>query len=211
MRASAAAFLSLFALASTAAPGRAADLDWSSGGLHTFVQGQTYQLSFVQSAINDFLGYELRVRYSPEVYESLGFTPGELATTYLSLTSPASTGLGDPSLNEVLITAMPSSSIPPADITSDGFNIPAGTAFTLSFKIRADASLEPGAGNVSAAYDLFVGPLVNEEPSFSGSVAFSPTIVAVPEPQTWATLLAGLALIGAAVTRSRRKTPSIAG
>lgn len=214
MRASAAALLSLFAFAS-AAPGQAADLGWSPGGSYTFVQGQTYTLDVTQPAIDHFLGYELYLRYSPDVYDPLGFALGPLAQPfdqggeqfqYLSIDPPVQYAPADaPSLREVFITAAPST-VPLADITPFGFNIPAGTAFSVTFKILADAPLTPGAGDVSGRFVLLVGDpsgVFDTLPLPPGTLTLSPTIAAVPEPATWATLLFGLALVAGVAARRR--------
>jgi hypothetical protein len=65
----------------------------------------------------------------------------------------------------------------------------------VRFNILPDAPL--GLTTVTAGFDA--------ENGFSGSLPVQATIAAVPEPETWAMMLAGLALTAMGVRRSRRR------
>lgn len=98
--------------------------------------------------------------------------------------------------------------------TDFGVSIPAGKLFDVDFRVKDGAGvplgeLAPGL-RPSASFRFDLGdPLhanILTESSLSGESSIAGNVVAIPEPATWAMLLAGLSVIGAAVMRSRRRT-----
>jgi hypothetical protein len=178
-----------------------AHANWSPAGPYTFTQGQTYELFFEQPATDYFLAADLAVRYSPLVYEPLSLLPGTLAS-YLGVfaSDPMPAGAG---LDEILIQVSP-------DISQEfdiGLSLPAGSMFGVRFRIRDDAPLGSEAGNVFGdAVVTWANPLDPlAEVTVPFTASFSTTITPVPEPGTWATMLAGLALLAGAAGARRRK------
>src|SRR5690606_18411828 len=95
------------------------------------------------------------------------------------------------------------------DPIPQGFSVvvPPGPFFGVQFQVRDDAPLGPH--DVLVNYEITFADAVTGDPlAFSplaGSADFTATIVAIPEPETWAMMLAGLALVGFAAGRARRK------
>jgi hypothetical protein len=83
------------------------------------------------------------------------------------------------------------------------FSVPANTVQSVYMLAEIDAKLVS-----SGSFSAFADPSITIDPSFSHagdySIQFSPgVVVSVPEPETWATLLAGLGLVGLAGRRRR--------
>lgn len=183
-----------------------AHADWSPTGPYSFTQGQTYELFFEQPATDYFLAADLTVRYSPLVYEPLALLPGSLSS-FLSVFASVPTSAGG-GLDELLIQVSP-------DISQQfdiGLSLPAGSMFGVRFRVRDNAPLGADAGDVfGEALVTFANPLDPlAEITVPLSASVSTTILAVPEPRTWATMLAGLALLAGAAWASRRKAAILA-
>lgn len=199
MRVSTLTLASLLALGASAG----ASAQWSPAGPYTFVQGQTYELQFTQPAVANFLAADLLIRYSPQVYEPIALLPGSLDSLLSVLASTPVAGAGG--LDQVTIQITPSFSAPLGDY---GLNLPAGSMFGVSFKIKDDAPLGTTGGDVATSFAVTFGDPSGllDEIVIPGALTVATTIVPVPEPETWALMIAGLALIGGAAKRAHRRS-----
>ncbi len=160
---------------------------WSPPGPLTFARGSTNEISFsLPLPVEGFEAAEVLVRYSPLAFEPLALLPGEFTGLLDVFVGPATPVGGG--LDEVFVSVTPF--LPPVDLVP-------GVLFGGRFLVRPDAPL--GTTTVFAA--LTVGDTPAGE--FSVDINITP----VPEPGTWAMMMAGLALVVASALR-RRRTPA---
>ena len=186
---------------SAAAPAWA---QWSPPGPYTFVQGQTYELAFVQPALPNFLALEVLIRYPSAVFEPLALLPGSLASMVsVSDGPPVNVGGGS---DEILLSIIPSLSLP---FGQYGVDLPAGSLFGVRFQVKEEAPL--GDSNPTAQFTFSFGDPSDllAQIDVSGDAAIPTSIVAIPEPESWAMMLAGLTVIGIGALRARRARVSV--
>lgn len=178
-----ASILSAFLVALLLGAGPAA-AQWTPAGPLTFARGSTNEISFsLPLPVEGFEAAEVLVRYSPLAFEPLAQLPGDFGALLDVSIGPATPGGGG--LDEVVVAVIPF--VPPVDLFP-------GVLFGGRFLVRPDAPL--GTTTVFAALT------VNEAPAGDFSVDIN--ITAVPEPGTWAMMIAGLALVAGSVLRTRR-------
>jgi hypothetical protein len=109
-----------------------------------------------------------------------------------------------PGIDEVRITIIPSNNPFPGPF---GLDLPEGAMFGVRFQVKTDAPL--GGLNIPTNFEFAFGDPAGLDETLEipvlGSVAVTANIVAIPEAETWAMMLAGLALVGAAANRARRQ------
>ena len=181
------------------------------------VQGQSGTVSVVLPDDFELYGWNLAIAYSSLVFEDLtasSFTSPYPFKFYGSATEPGNVG---GAVDLVDLGDFPNISYPGSEyrqinvvIFSDG-DLQSGslpiifaggtTLVNVGFKALANAELGPTDvffyGNY---FDLVTEPIL--------SATLSTSIAAVPEPQTWAMMFAGLVLVGGALARSRRENRS---
>lgn len=162
----------------------------------SFVSGTTensYPLSLKLPALPDWDSLTASISLSTEVFQPL--TAASFSTGY-SLAFPIGVVDDGPAPGGLHKFQMFMSLAEPTAIGADDL------AFTMTLVLKpnlAPSLLGPRQILTDIEYTTF-----NDE--FSGSSTIYANVSAVPEPQTWATLAAGLALIGTAV---RRRKPSL--
>lgn len=190
----------------------AASAQWSPAGPLTFQQGSTNNEVFFElpAAVTGFGAAAITVRYSALVFEPLELLPGDIAGLAPAvLGTPYDWGAG---LAAVEIT------IPNGGALLD---LPAGgRLFGARFNVLVDDGI-PGNGNdIPATTTVYTDVLANAGgvviPGMGwfpgddvdlGTFSVDVNITPVPEPGTWALMLAGLGLVGGLAAR-RRSMPS---
>jgi len=183
-----------------------ASAQWSPAGPLTFQQGSTNNEVFFElpAALSGFTGAAITVRYSALVFEPLELLAGDIAGLAAPVAgTPYDWGSG---LTAVEISLLPIS--PPVDLPAGG------RLFGARFNVLVDDGI-PGNGNdipaTTTVYaDVLAGAIVSGFPVEAdlGTYSVDVNITPVPEPGTWALMLAGLGLVGGAALRRRAASPS---
>lgn len=177
-----------------------AGAQWLPNGL-TFAQGSVdneveFGIPVPAEGITGFEGLTLSFTYDGRVFEPLALT--RIPTSNDKYFDFDGSFVGTPAPNCTVCVVTISLLADPDLSFPFGATIPGpGTLYQarVRFNILPDAPL--GLTTVTAGFDA--------ENGFSGSLPVQATIAAVPEPETWAMMLAGLALTAMGVRRSRRR------
>lgn len=167
----------------------------------SFVQGSQNNLAELvvavpEAGISAFEGLSIEVSYDGTVFQPLGLT--FLSTGYDQYFdfNLSGIGLADPGCSDcrVPISIFPNFNMPGFGL--DGIDIPGpGVLLRVQARFNVLPTAPLGTTTVRAYFDT--------ENGYVGDLPVQATIVAVPEPETWATMLAGLVLIGGLVARRR--------
>ena len=180
-----------------------ASAQWPPGP-YTFVQGQTYSLFYTQPSLENFLGADIFIRYPVGVFDPIALLPGTPVglTSMLDVIAGSPTNVS-PGIDEVHILIMPSNNPLPGPL---GINLPEGSLFGVQFQVKLNAPKVPT--NVATDVEFALGnpaDVFGDGIVVKASVPITTNIVAIPEPESWALMLAGLALVGGAALRARRQ------
>jgi len=177
---------------------------WTGAG-PTFLPGQPYTLMFNQPGVLNFLSLDgpgggaieaAELTLTPGIFESISIVPGSLE----SFLDVFPIGLVATGTNPIYLSVTPKSP------GVDGTDLPQGSLFGVEFTVKS-----VGTGNLSLAYRLVQQDLTDTMKTVVSPSELNPPataamqIVAIPEPETWAMMLAGLVLVGAAAARARKQ------
>jgi hypothetical protein len=186
----------------TVAAATPARSQWTPDAPYTFTRGQTYSLTFDQPGTDSFEAAQFEIWYPTAVFDPIALLTSATPSVLSVEAGPIDTTLQNGTVGNVVITVMPPLDPPPQTY---GITVPAGPLIGVQFLVKGIAPL--GLTNVRVDYTLdFAHPTnVNLAWSVPGTANIQANIVAIPEPESWALMLAGLALVGGAALRARRQ------
>ncbi|RPI46988.1 MAG: PEP-CTERM sorting domain-containing protein [Betaproteobacteria bacterium] len=183
-------------------------------------------LTFELPGVPDIMGWDLHIAYSSQVFEPL--EAGAYSSPYPFVFDMNTVGSGVPDTNVFRgltpeqIDLLDSRDAQGAYVNAQAgvgmldlgtgpawapLNHPGGALFQVQFQTKLDAVLGPTSVLTHFNYYTDAGA----EIALSEPLVLSTSIAAIPEPQTWAMLLAGLALVGGYAGRPRRRALVRAG
>jgi len=172
----------------------AALAQWTPGGPYTFVQGQSYTLTFNQAATDSFEALQVDVFFLNAIFEPIELLPA--STPPELMLDAAIVNLGAQSRLRV--------SLLPEDAPTFSIPVAAGPVFGGRFKVKDAAPL--GMTTVEVNFEAYFAHPTDASIASEvlGTANFDANIVAIPEPATWVMMLVGLGLVGACAVRARR-------